>query len=572
MVSETSAAAPKMKSGGFFSRFGKGFRRPPLGKVLVSEGVISEEQLRRALEVQKGQAKQLGRIVVDEGFASEYAVLQAITKHYRVSAGALSDDLEELIRHRPLSFLEKFSSARIPIRIKLSIAITFIIWLTILILSFVILARQRGYLYSQAVTTGTVSLNYFANDAPIPLIEDDLVRLNTLIKEAASVKEISYAAIVGKDGTIKAHTEAARIGGTLAEAAGGTVTKTGEGVTYVIYKSEKGENILNLFKPVAFSGKDLGVAHVGVSLDFIDRQIRRESITIILLSLFIIVLGIAISILIGVGFARPINQLVLATQEIGKGNFQFRLGMIRRDELGDLAVAFNYMSHELYRKLILQKSFGQYVSPEVLEMVMSSTGDRWLKGTRSEATMLFADIRGFTAFSEHREPEEVVEDLNQYFQIATACILAEGGYIDKFIGDAVLGVFGVPVARADHAQRALRAAVAMQKSLATAAAEGKNPLLSKVGISINSGVVVAGNLGSEVKLEYTVIGDAVNLASRLNGFAEGGRVVMSASTKLAAGEIVAARPLPPQQVKGKAEPVEIWLLEELREKGGETKA
>lgn len=182
--------------------------------------------------------------------------------------------------------------------------------------------------------------------------------------------------------------------------------------------------------------------------------------------------------------------------------------------------------------------------------------------------MLFADIRGYTAFSEQREPEETIECLNAYFRIASACILAEGGYIDKFVGDAVLGVFGMPGERKNHAVRALRAASAIQERLAAAGLVEVNPLLGKVGISVHTGVVVAGNIGSDVKLDYTVVGDAVNLASRLNAFAEAGRVVMSSETRAAAGSAVSARPLAPQRVKGKAEPVEIWLLEGLSETAG----
>src|SRR5262249_27227160 len=133
--------------------------------------------------------------------------------------------------------------------------------------------------------------------------------------------------------------------------------------------------------------------------------------------------------------------------------------------------------------------------------------------------VLFTDIRGFTSFSENREPEQVVEALNQYFEICTRVILDYGGYVDKFIGDAVMGVFGVPVAVENHAERAVRASLHMQRELAEAAKKSGNDVLARVGVGINTGVLVAGNLGSQVKMEYTVIGDSVNTASRLNGLA-----------------------------------------------------
>lgn len=459
----------------------------------------------------------------------------------------------------------KLSSLRIPIRIQLSIAITTIIWLTILILSFVILARQRDHLYLQTVQTGKVSLNYFANNANIPLLNDDILRLNRLIKEATSVKGLLYAIIVDRKQVIKAHTDHTKIGKTLLAFENMEEVKKDENVTYFNYTLPSGTHVLNLSRPVTFKDKELGAVHVGVSIDFIKNLIHRETIFILILSLLIILLGISIAILLGIFFTRPIAKLVLATQEIGKGNFQYRINLIRRDEFGDLATAFNFMAQELWKKLLIQKSFGRYVSPEILDMILSQPEDSWLKGTRSEATILFTDIRGFTAFSETREPEKIVEDLNEYFGIATELILEYGGYVDKFVGDAVLGVFGVPIYYADHAERAVKAAVAMQKKFQQRASDNGNPLLSRTGIGINTGVVVSGNLGSQVKMEYTVIGDSVNVASRINNLAGPGEIMISKSIYEETKNVILAKPLPPQKLRGRSELVEVFQVLDLKE-------
>ncbi|MEW6186848.1 MAG: adenylate/guanylate cyclase domain-containing protein, partial [Thermodesulfobacteriota bacterium] len=304
----------------------------------------------------------------------------------------------------------------------------------------------------------------------------------------------------------------------------------------------------------------LGAVHVGVSLDFIHSLIRKDSISILVLSLFIVLLGISISVLLGIGFSRPISKLVLATEEIGKGNFHYRLDMIRKDEFGDLASAFNFMARELRQKMVLQKSFGSYVSPEVLDMILSHPGESWLKGTLQEVTVLFADVRGFTAYSENRDPEKVVEDLNEYFQVATQSILEQGGYIDKFIGDAVLAVFGAPVQKEDHARRAVQTAWTMQEILAAQSEKSHNPLLSRIGIGINSGTVLSGNLGSQVKMEYTVIGDNVNIASRLNGLAGPGEIIISQSCYEAAEGLAKVEALPAQQLKGKKESIRAYRI------------
>jgi adenylate cyclase len=499
---------------------------PPLGRVLIREKVITEDQLARALEIQKNDPQLLGQIIVALGFASEVEVLQAISKE-------------------------------IPIRAKLSFAITFIIWLTILILSFVILARQKTSLYRQTVRTGKVSLNYFVGDAAIPLLEDDIVRLNSLIKEAASVEGLLYAAISDRNGVVKAHSDSSLIGAEMQDlGVTGQATREDD-TTYFRARLPGKGHVLILARPVIFSGVDLGRASVAISLDFIDAQIRRESLNVILLSFFIVLLGVFIAVMIGVSFSRPLAELVTATHELGKGNFKHRISMIRKHEFGDLAAAFNYMSKELWKKLKMQKSFGSYVSPEILNMIMAHPEEEWLKGRRMNVTLLFTDIRGFTAFSEDNEPEAVVKEVNRYFEIATRHIIDHGGYVDKFIGDAVLGVFGAPVARDDHAERAVLAAVAMQKEfLEGAGSEGV--LLDKVGIGINSGEAVAGDLGSAVKREYSVIGDCVNIASRLNSLAKAGQIIISGSTYEGCKEAVSAAPMGSVKVKGKTHEIETY--------------
>jgi adenylate cyclase len=455
---------------------------------------------------------------------------------------------------------------RIPIRVKLSIAITFIIWFTVLALSFIILARQREQLYLQTVKMGKVTLNYFVSNASIPLLNDDILRLNRLIKEAASVEGLLYATIVDREQIIKADTDYTKIGAILQTSPKAGEAKRDGNVTYFHYTLPSGTHALDLLRPVMFKDKQLGSVHVGISLDFIEKLIHKETLSILLMSLFIVLLGISIAILLGVNFSRPISKLVLATKEIGKGNFQYRIDMIRKDEFGDLATAFNFMADELVKKLLIQKSFGRYVSPEVLDMILSHPDESWLKGSRSEASMLFTDVRGFTAFSETRDPEKVVDALNEYFEIATQFILKYGGYVDKFIGDAVLGVFGVPIAHTDHAERAVKAALAMQKEFQQQAHKNSNPLLSEIGIGINTGVVVSGNLGSQVKMEYTVIGDSVNVASRLNNLAGPGEIIISKSIYELTKDIVSAKPLPPQKIKGKSEMIEVFQVLDLKEK------
>jgi adenylate cyclase len=437
--------------------------------------------------------------------------------------------------------------------------------ITILILSFVVLNRQRDNLYQQTVKTGKVSLTYFANSAKTPLLNNEVLRLNQLIKEATTTEGILYAAIVDRDGVVQAHTDSTQLRKKM-DLPDKPKELVQEGpFTYFRYVNDKGEQVLNMSGPVAYQDKVLGEVNVGVSLDFISAQIRRESLAIGLLSVLIIALGVVISIFLGIGFSRPISQLLVATQEIGKGNLKYRLEMNRNDELGDLASSFNFMSSELWKKQLMQESFGKYVGSDIVQMILANPESSWLKGTRNIATVVFTDIRGFTSYSESREPEVVVEALNAYFGIATRVIIEHGGMVDKFIGDAVMGLFGVPVATDSHAEQAVRASMAMQKEFMAAAKRTGNEVLARVGIGINTGPLVSGNLGSQEKMEYSVIGDAVNTASRLNGLAESGEVVISKSTLDPIQHLVKVEEMEPQKVKGKSEPVQVYKVLSIKE-------
>ncbi|MEW5774250.1 MAG: adenylate/guanylate cyclase domain-containing protein, partial [Thermodesulfobacteriota bacterium] len=228
--------------------------------------------------------------------------------------------------------------------------------------------------------------------------------------------------------------------------------------------------------------------------------------------------------------------------------------------------AFNFMSHELWLKSIMRESFGRYVSNVIRDLILADPENKWLKGVKNEATIVFADVRGFTKYSESHDPAVIVEQLNQFFDVAAKHIEANGGYIDKFIGDEVLAVFGgLPDSGPDHPQQAMRACWAMQQELK--GKSGDNPLMQRVGASINTGTVVSGNIGSEVRMEYTVIGDTVNVCSRLNGLADAGRIVLSESSFAKLNDMVEVTELQPQMVKGKTKPLQVFVVDRMVGKG-----
>jgi adenylate cyclase len=457
------------------------------------------------------------------------------------------------------------SGSQFPIWLQLSLAITLIVILTIVLLNFFILSRQKEHLYQQTLKIGMVSLTYFDTNARIPLLEDNILRLNTLIKDAAEVEGLLYALIVDHQKNIKAHTDHKKIGTVFKQVDDiSGVHKEGD-TSYFDYTLPTGERVLNLSRPIIFKGKQLGEVHVGVSIDFIEQDVRRERLSILWMTLLILLLGIAIAIYFGFRFSRPISELVRATHEIAKGNYQYKIDLTRKDELGNLAVSFNQMNQELWVKSLMQESFGKYVGTQVLDLIMENPEDSWLKGQTNDATILFADIRGFTTYSESKAPKVLVDELNEYFEIANTAILNHNGYIDKFIGDAVLAVFGVPVYQKNHVLNGVRAAFEMQHAFRRAAKKGK-VLLASIGIGIHSGTVVSGNIGSPVKMEYTVIGDSVNVASRISKIAAPGEIIISRSIYEHVAEVVEVEPLPPQKIRGKTDVIDTFKALTIKER------
>lgn len=472
---------------------------------------------------------------------------------------SLPTNLQNLLRRIKGSFAGDIPSPRIPIWFQLAVTTMFVLAVSMVIFGYVIMERQKEKLYDNTIKTGMISLNYFSNNAKIPLLNDDILELNTLLNNAATVDGYYYAFIVDNDGIIKAHTNHENINKTFHPFENvEQVYKEGV-VTYFNYTSSNNLHVLNLSMPIMFKDKVLGEVHVGLSTDFVKQLFINERAFLAGIILLIIAFGMVVAVLVSRRFSRPISSLVRATSEIGQGNYDYKVHLRRNDELGTLGKAFNKMGDELYRQSIMKESFGKYVGSEVLDMIMSNSGKGWLKGCKNEASVLFADIRGFTAYAEAREPEEVVDDLNEFFDIATRVVMKHGGYVDKFIGDSVLAVFGVPCDRRDHARRCIAAAVDMQSEFSRLS-EGDNILLRSVGIGIASGVVVAGNIGSQVKTEYTVIGDCVNVASYLNSLAGAGEIIAGNGIKHHFSRDLRVEALKPQKIKGKEELVEIFRI------------
>jgi adenylate cyclase len=230
----------------------------------------------------------------------------------------------------------------------------------------------------------------------------------------------------------------------------------------------------------------------------------------------------------------------------------------------EAAISFdNARSHEeLARRVVERQALERFLSAAIVERILASPAEVRLGGENQTATILFSDIRGFTRMSEHMEPQAVVELLNEFFSEMTELIFDSGGTLDKYLGDGIMAVYGAPLPKPDDALRAAKTAIEMQRALAHLNREwanrGQQPL--RMGVGVNTGTVTAGNIGSAKRMDYTVIGDAVNLASRLCANAAGGQILISESTYSLLNGGVPAQRLEPIRVKGKQTPVELYEI------------
>ncbi len=329
----------------------------------------------------------------------------------------------------------------------------------------------------------------------------------------------------------------------------------------------KRETVMSFIRPVIFQNVTAGYALVTFSQSGMTQSKRRAVQAIIGATLLIIALSIAMSFAMGRRITQPIDKLVDASRVIGRGEYTFRFKEQRKDELGLLMEAFNEMAEGMLEKSQVKSALSRYVSPGVARQILSNLDDVGLSGKRIEGSVLFADISGFTSISEKTKAEELVGMLNRYFSLITCACAMNQGIVDKYMGDGVMLVFGAPEADKDHAFHAISCALLIQKLIAhensQREATGLYPVQFRVGI--NTGSMLAGNMGSHERMEYTVVGDTVNLASRLCGITNSGQIVISremysrddVTGRVLAGEYQSIR------LRGISQPVSTYLVESL---------
>jgi len=408
------------------------------------------------------------------------------------------------------------------------------------------------YPFKTATETGTLATAFLSRD-----------RFQSAV--ATEKRTATSMSLVSQAGEILAHPDATRVAAPEPLSGSPEFTPLAaskmNGGSYE-FPGEDGKRVLAYYAKVPSTG---AWALVTVEEEKAFEAVRKVIIVNILIAVMVIAAAFLIIYFFSKTITVPLRELVDASKRIEEGRFHVKLKPRARDEVGLLMRSFVHMGAGLAERERLKDTFGKFVNKEVAER--AAKGTLKLGGERKAVTIFFSDIRNFTSISESMEPEDVVDFLNKYMTRMVSCVNATGGNVDKYIGDAIMAVWGAPLAElseAQYAERAINAALMMRKELVDFNRDRGGPRkpIIRIGCGINSGPVIVGQIGSTERLEYTVIGDAVNLASRIEALNKpfATDILVSERTYSLVRGLFRCEPMKPIQVKGKNESIQIYAV------------
>jgi adenylate cyclase len=458
---------------------------------------------------------------------------------------------------------------RVPIAIKLALSITLLIVSGMASLGYTILENQKKIMSSQVISLGTTVAGQLANSSTEMVLTDDTLGLQTLVNNLIDKETILGAAIIAEDGQILAQSGNLP-GESIIQSHLANISDANQSRHFEwrwSFSPSDSHTLVTFTSPIHF--KDLLAGHVLVSFtkNYMVQSLQESRQLIILVTVVMTMIAIILAFIMSKHLSKPIYSLVTASKAIGKGDFSYRLNERRNDEIGELALAFNQMADGLLKKSQVENVFSRYVSSSVAKKIMENLENIELGGKHVHASVLFADIVGFTGISENLPPEDITVLLNEFFSYISKISELHNGHIDKFMGDCVMIVFGVPEDDPDHSYNAIACAIMIQKLVARLndLRLKNNQIAIHFRIGVNTGDMVAGNLGSHDRMDYTVIGDPVNLASRLSGIAQSDQIIILDRLYFTdnINKRILARPHETILIRGIQKPVSTYLVEDL---------
>ena len=451
-----------------------------------------------------------------------------------------------------LSMLMNAVSA-LSVRYKIAGTLIIVLLLTVLSLGVMTFSRQKSLLEQEMKNRAEVLVQQLAQVGKEGLLTKQELPVFAMIAGFQKSSGAAYAMVADSQGKVFVHSTLNKKGELLTDPASLHSVRSD---SLLFQETEyEGEPVLDAALPIVSRAKNIriGTARVGISLAALNAAIHRQVVLFLWISLAFMAIGLVISFVLAKFLTRPIVTLVEGMQHVAQGDVSLQIQVRYRDEIGRLTEAFNEMTLSLREKLHMEK----YLSEATVRSIRLHRDTAHLKlgGENKYVTALFSDVRGFTSMSESMKPEEVVGLLNIYLNLQAKVIRQWGGVVDKFVGDEVMAIFEGK----DAELNAVRAAMQIQHYCRTLnearSAAGEKEI--HVGIGVNSGDVVMGNMGSEDHMDYTVIGDTINTASRLCGVARAEQVVISRTIADEIGSLSTLRMLEPVRLKGKDNPIEI---------------
>jgi len=483
----------------------------------------------------------------------------------------------ETVPHKP-ERLNHIRSTRsllpkhIPIGIKLAIAIGILLTIAMSLLGALIVNNQTQLLNRQVHSTGRTIVHQMAESAKELLLANDVLQLEILAYNLATSENILGTAIYSADYKLLASSGQnpfqpnAPYAGSLKN----YLNDSAKNLDWQWDTSPKGKlDAISFMSPVRF--KDVTAGHVLISFSrsAMNQSIQEVVRSIITVTLLLIVIGIIVSYILGKKLTQPIQHLLDASRSIDEGQYDIELKGQRNDEIGFLMTSLNNMAQGMLQKEQVEAAFNRHVSPNIAKKILGNLDEVKLGGTHVFSTVMFVDIVGFTAKSETMSPQAVAELLNEFYTYVTHSVHLFKGTIDKYIGDCAMIVFGVPEPDDDHVYHAIAYAIFLQRMTkrinTIRVARNKSPVHYRIGI--NCGEMLAGNMGSAKRMQYTVVGDSVNLASRLASIAGTDQIMISEETYMIphVKRRIIAQKYQSLQVRGKVEPVSTYLVHDVRE-------
>ncbi|HUI28847.1 MAG TPA: adenylate/guanylate cyclase domain-containing protein [Candidatus Acidoferrales bacterium] len=311
-----------------------------------------------------------------------------------------------------------------------------------------------------------------------------------------------------------------------------------------------GENFLCAYSQASEGNNAVYV--MSVSMDHALASFRTIKNVIIAVGIVALIVAIVGAFLIAQGISSPVRKLVSGTEQILKGNYDFQIEVKSKDEIGMLAHSFNEMIFGLKERFLMSK----FISSSTVRMIQQDGGKIQLGGERRNVTVLFSDIRGFTSISERVEPEVVIELLNAYLSLQAKIVTKYNGVVDKYVGDELIAIFEGE----KMADEAVLCAAEIQNEIGKIDARDREEI--KVGIGINTGMAIVGNVGSEDRMDHTVLGNNMNLGARLCSIAQPGQIIISESSwRLLTTKEIHTKPLEAIAVRGMSRPVQTYEVE-----------